>query len=537
MSDLQTLKHEAISLLNTNHLTEAKYLCQQIIQQTPNDGETLCLLGLICARQSDLQSAELWATKAITACPQNPQIHILLGNIFLQQQKLPEAKHHYQIAISKQPQTADAHYYLASILTTEERFQEAEYHFKNAIQLQPNHADSHANLGMIYEVLHKSTEARNAANSALSLNRNHAGALLLLAKLEKADGNHQQAETLLRKVIAPHAHPSLVATAAIELGHVLDKLGRYNEAFDAFSLGKSAWSRLAENTPLNKELYPKRIQQNKEWFTEKLRASVTHDSSRKPPIFFVGFPRSGTTLMEQILSQDPSVVTTGEKPFIQKIIDEIPSLLHVDKPFPQSLSEISENDITALQQEYWRRVEQEVGRLAKNVQLIDKFPLNLVDLGFIYRVFPDARILVAVRDPRDVCLSCFMQGFTLNPATIHFLNMNSTTIFYSQVMALWLHYRSVLPIRWHQYRYEDLVNDFEKTTKDVFNFLDLSWSDKVMDFYVQAKQRYVNTPSYRDVTKPIYHSATARWKNYKTYISSHINNLTPYLHEFGYPLS
>lgn len=538
MSDLRALKLEAISLLNGNRLTEAKSLCVEAFQQAPDDAEVLHMLALACARQSDLQGAEQWAAKAIAASPRNPQIRILMGNILLQQQKLDEAKQHYQLAISEHPQSADAHYYLASILTTEGHLNEAEDHFKHAIRIQPNHADSYANLGMIYEVLHKPADARAAANSALSLNPNHTGALLLLAKLEKGVANYSQAEMLLRKVMIPNAHPSLVATAAIELGHVLDKLGRYDEAFDAFALGKSAWSRLAGNTPLDKQLYPKRIEQNKTWFTEKSvarRARTTTDNSARPTlIFFVGFPRSGTTLMEQVLNQHSNVVTMEEKPLIREIIDDIPSLLGTAKPFPQCLHEASEKDIVVLQDEYWRKAEREIGHVSNETRLIDKFPLNLVDLGFIYSLFPDARVLVAIRDPRDVCLSCFMQSFTLNPAMIHFLDMDSTTTFYSQVMALWLHYRSVLPMRWHQYRYEDLVRDFEKTTRGIFDFLGLAWSREAMNFHVNARERYINTPSYQDVTAPIHQRAVARWKNYEAHLSPYMDRLTPYLREFGY---
>ncbi|WP_096460601.1 tetratricopeptide repeat-containing sulfotransferase family protein [Sulfurifustis variabilis] len=539
MGDLDRLKQKARDLLTSNRLADARSVCLEAISRAPCDSGILHILGLACARQGDLQSAEHWIEKAIAADPLNPQLHLLMGNILLQKRPT-EAKRHYYTALAEQPQLAAAHYFLAGILATEGHLNDAEHHYKSCIAIQPDHADCLSNLGMLYEMRHKLPEARNAASAALSFNANHAGALLLLAKLEKRARNFHKAEDLLRKLLVPTAHPSLVATAAIELGHVLDRQSRYPEAFDAFSAGKDAWSRLASSMPLDRDLYKKRITSNAEFFVSQ---RVDHcacspgvqEHMRRPPIFFVGFPRSGTTVMEQILNQHPDVVSLEERPLIQQIIGELPQLLGPSSPpFPQNLIQLSVTDVVMLRNEYWRRAKEIVGGLSTESRLLDKFPLNIVDLGFIYRLFPDASILVAIRDPRDVCLSSFMQGFTLNPAMLNFLTMDLTTTFYCQVMELWLHYRHVLPIRYHEYRYEDLVEDFESTTKNIFNFLDLSWSTTLATFHRRAQQRYIGTPSYQDVAEPLYNRAIGRWRNYRAQIEPYVEKLAPYLHEFGY---
>jgi len=527
-----------MALLQAARLEEAKTVFLEIHRMVPNDAGILHHLGLVCAQQSDFAAAERWLKQAVLASPGNVRIRIHTGNVLLQQQKSQEAKVHYEAALAEQPRAAEAHFYLATVLVGEGSLADAATHFRRSAQLQPGHADSHANLGMVYEVLHKLADARNAVNTALSLNPDHTAALLLLAKLEKREGHYAQAEELLARVLSPGAHPSLVATAAMERGHVLDRLGRYTEAYESFSMGKSAWSWIADQAPFGKELYRNRIEQNKRWitrkFTQQWHSSAAPHRAGHDPVFFVGFPRSGTTLVEQILNQHPGIVTTDEKPLVQNVIDGIPLLLGSNESYPQNLSRLTSRDLAVLQHGYWQQVEREIGTLSPDMRLVDKLPLNLIDLGFICRLFPEARILVAIRDPRDVCLSCFMQGFQLNPAMINFLSIEATTDFYRQVMGLWLHYRAILPMHWYQYRYEDLVDDFENTTKGILDSLGVAWSGTLNEFHINAQQRYINTPSYQDVATPIYRRAMARWKNYEKYIDPYMDRLTPFLEEFGY---
>ena len=142
---------------------------------------------------------------------------------------------------------------------------------------------------------------------------------------------------------------------------------------------------------------------------------------------------------------------------------------------------------------------------------------------------------MAIRDPRDVCLSCFMQGFTPNPAMANFLTLDSCVNFYVGTMSLWLQYRSVLPLRFHQYRYEDLVDDFDVVTRELFQFLELDYPVNIAEYYKSAKSRVINTPSYQEVTKPVYSHGKARWKNYRGNLEPFTKKLLPFIDEFGYP--
>ena len=538
MNLLDDLKKKAFALLKENRLVEAKTAYYEAYQEAPEDVEILVCLGIACAREADFQNAEKWLEKAVAISPDNPDIHVRMGNIMRLQGKYSQAKTHYQVAISEQPHSFEAHFYLASIYMYERQLEDAEYHFLYASQLRPSHPDCHANLGLIYELSHKLDDARRAANTALGQKQEHVGALLVLGKLEKREGKFVQAEKLFRKILALTTDESIIATTEVELGHVLDKQGEYDRAFEAFSSGKSAWARIAENTSFDRQEYQKRIECNKKWFVE---SNVKHPlqmngkyEQRRAPVFLVGFPRSGTTLTEQILGMHQNIISTNEKPYIQNLINDIPALLDTDEPFPENIIKASTNDIAKLRDTYWGQVEQEIEALDDRTVLVDKLPLNIVDLGFIFKLFPDAHILIALRDPRDVCISCFMQGFQLNPAMVNFLSIGATTAFYSQVMGLWLNYRKVLPIKWYEYRYEDLIENFEETTRGIFGFLGLDCPASANNYHASARMRYINTPSYQDVTMPIYKKSVARWENYRAFIDPHMETLEPYIREFGY---
>jgi tetratricopeptide (TPR) repeat protein len=538
MNKTVNINNEAKSLISQGRLPEAKELLLKAYQCDFSDSGTLLGLGVINAREGDFINAEKWLGMAAEAAPNNPNIHIHMANTLSRLQKHDEAISHYQIAISINPDIFEAHYFLAGLLLPKKHLEEAEHHYIHAIKLNSKNPDCHANLAQLYELTHRLKDARNAASQALQLKSDHIGALMLMGKLEKREKHYTGAERMFQKVLASATDESLIASVSTELGHVFDKMGRYYDAWDAFSTGKSTWKSIAADIPFDKHEYQKRIQLNTQSLSKSSIAQwqkiIIPDDTRPAPVFFVGFPRSGTTLTEQILAQYPHSVTSNEAPLLQKTIESIPAILDTSVPYPDCLEAMSLQDIIKLRDTYWHQAESRLSTLQYNSLLIDKLPLNIVDLGFIARVFPDSHVLVAIRDPRDTCLSCFMQAFQLNPAMINFLDMKSTVSFYTQVMDLWLHYRSVLPIHWHQYRYEDLVGDFDKTTQSIFNFLGLDAPANLDKFHESARRKFIDTPSYQDVTTPIYNRSMARWKNYNKQIEPYLNQLVPFTKEFGY---
>jgi len=171
-----------------------------------------------------------------------------------------------------------------------------------------------------------------------------------------------------------------------------------------------------------------------------------------------------------------------------------------------------------------------VGRL-----VVDKLPLNIVEAGLIHRLFPQARFILAVRHPCDVCLNCFMQSFRINHAMANFLTLEDAALPYDKVMALWAQYRAVLPLEARQVRYEDLVDDFDGTVGGLLEFLGLGWDDGVRRYAERAgRSKRIDTPSDNQVTEAIYTRARYRWRRYEARLAPIMDRLAPHIAAFGY---
>ena len=162
-------------------------------------------------------------------------------------------------------------------------------------------------------------------------------------------------------------------------------------------------------------------------------------------------------------------------------------------------------------------------------------PLNILHVGEILRFFPNAKFILALRHPYDCVLSCFMQNFMLNHAMANFLNIDDASKLYDLTMSLWKKYTKVFKIDYHIVRYEDVISNFKYTIKGVLSFLKVPWSDNVTQFYKTAEKRgIINTPSYNQVSQPIYSNSMYRWKNYeKEFVKSNIS-LENWIKEFNY---
>ena len=234
-------------------------------------------------------------------------------------------------------------------------------------------------------------------------------------------------------------------------------------------------------------------------------------------------------MTEQVLAAHPQVCTTDERPYLSAVNAALAALVPetgvtVDTPC-RALAALSNADIQQLRAVYWSEC---ASADAPDATLfLDKLPLNLVHLGLIDTIFPDARVIVALRDPRDVCLSCFFQEFQLNAAMIHFLTIESTAAFYTTVMQSWLEQRARFRVPTRIVHYEDTVTDLEAQARRLVDHLDLPWSDAMLSFHESARTRAISTPSADAVTKPIHRGALERWRGYEPHLESVLPTLTP----------
>jgi hypothetical protein len=253
------------------------------------------------------------------------------------------------------------------------------------------------------------------------------------------------------------------------------------------------------------------------------------DDGHPGPVFLMGFPRSGTTLTDRILDSHPRLET----------LEERDTLIDLQRDFvlaADGLSRLARLD-PASQVRYRRDYRRRLATWAAprpGITLIDKLPLHCVSLPLIAGVFPDAKVLFVLRDPRDVCLSCFMQSFELNEAMSHFLDLGRTAEYYTEVMSLALASLERLGVNALTIRYERLVDEPESVCRSLLDFLGVQWEPAVLRWYEAQGGRQIETPSYRQVARPMYRSSIGRWRRYEAELAPVLERLAPLARRLGY---
>jgi tetratricopeptide (TPR) repeat protein len=407
--------------------------------------------------------------------------------------------------------------------------------FKQAVALKPDFVLARGNLALVFEKTHRLDDAEKVAEEALQFDPHAPLANLAAAKSQRRRKNPANALALLTRIPLEICNPSIQADVLNEQGKVYDLLGKYEKAFECFSRSNGVTSRTYSAGRIDKHAFPDKIKRMKSWLTSypAMPADSPADPQDPKAVFIIGFPRSGTTLLEQILASRSNIRTLEEKPLVAAMIN----LLHIRNiPYPEALSGLSDQFIRDLRQTYHHKAATLLPEHHEGV-FIDKLPLNIVDVGLIYRVFPHAKIILALRHPCDICLSCFMQSFRLNESMVHFLNLEDTVRLYDMVMTLWTCYAQTLPLNLYVIRYEDLVTDFENQTMKLFRFLHIPWDPSVHDFHIHARSKgTITTPSYHQVAEPIYRGSLKRWTHYAEYFRPFFNRLRPHAERFGYDL-
>ncbi len=249
-------------------------------------------------------------------------------------------------------------------------------------------------------------------------------------------------------------------------------------------------------------------------------------------MFLVGFPRSGTTLLDTILNSHRAIHVVEERPAVRNMRN---ALERLPGGYPDGLAALDPADLAALRQIYFAELDRHLEPQDRSAVVVDKLPLNIIEAGLIQRIFPQARFLFAQRHPCDCVLSCFMQNFEVNDAMANFLDLGDAAVLYDKVMTLWQQYRTVLPLAVHTVRYESLVEGFEETLTPLLAFLGVGWDDGVRRYAETASRRgIINTPSYDQVTQPLYTRSLGRWQRYAEQMAPVLPILLPWARRFGY---
>ena len=295
-----------------------------------------------------------------------------------------------------------------------------------------------------------------------------------------------------------------------------ERLRNFSIAYDSIVKRNLFLSSLEENKKIDRGDIDQTIKSYKEVYSKKSKPLDINEFKKVKKIdltFLIGFPRSGTTLLDTILRTHSKTHVLEEKPYLENTRNYY---FTTKRNKLATINNISLEEIINLRKYYFDQINIDYKNI---INVIDKLPLTITELGFVKKIFPDAKIILALRHPCDVVISCFFSSFKMNRAMINFLSIKNTVDFYNKVLDLFEFYESNLNLEIIKIKYENIVLDFENETKKLFKFLNLDYEKGINKFYETAQNRkMISTPSYSQVTNPIYSNSIGRWKNYETLV-------------------
>lgn len=523
----------AVALQCQGKVEEAVAGYREAIRLQPDYPDAHYLLGNALMETGGLHEAEAHLRRAISLRPDFFGALSDLGAILLMMGRVDEAPAILQRALALRPESPEALANLASLLERDERVEEALALYRRALRAQPDSLDVLAKQAELLEKTGRLAEAADAIERGLAREPGHPVLNLVAARLDRREGRYAGAAARLEAALSRQMPQDASGNIHLLLGQLYDRMGQTEKVLDHLAEGKRRTASAADPGGASRLRFMRKIDTAKTWLNDRLIAAAgAHPASPVDmPVFLIGFPRSGTTLLEQVLGSHPALQTMEEKPAAAAMEQ---AFLAMTGGGADALADLGQGQIATLRQAYFDEAARHVKRQPGTL-LVDKLPLNTVRVPLLWRVFPEARFILAIRHPCDVTLSCLMQNFGANDAMAGFVSLEGVTEIYTRVMGAWREYAERLPLHWHRIRYEDMVTNFEPEARALLEFLGVGWNDAVLDHTQHARQRAViNTPSYHQVTQPIYQHAKYRWKRYEKEFTPVMEALRPFIECFGY---
>jgi Flp pilus assembly protein TadD len=514
---------------------EAIVAYRKAIALQPDFSDAHYLLACALHESGNLVEAIGSYRQALALRPDFPEALGDLGALFLDIGELSQGAELLARALVLQPANSAALNNMSNALRLQGKVEEAFAHYRHALCLTPDSPDVTVGLANLLEKSGELAEADELVQRTLAKLPMHPGAVLLAAQLARREKRYQEAAGLLESLRSQPMRLDMAGDVELALGQIYDQLDNPELAYPLIVSGNAKKARLSLLGESGGESYLARVALISSFATPAL-ARCEHDETKIPsdypaPVFLIGFPRSGTTLLEQILDSHPGIVAMEEKGAVATMVN---AFLAISNGQPGALAELNDETIAQLRQIYFREAKNHVD-IRPDTLLLDKMPLNTVVVPIIWRVFPEARFILAIRHPCDASLSCLMQNFAANEAMANFSSLEKTARTYATVMEAWRKYIDLLPIVYHRIRYEDLISDVEGESRRLLAFLDIAWDGVVLNHTEHARKRgAINTPSYHQVTQPIYQHAKYRWKRYERDLLPVMGILQPFISYFGY---
>jgi tetratricopeptide (TPR) repeat protein len=525
---------DADTALRAGEPERCREICAQLLRLAPDNLAARFLSAVAALQMGEFETARDDLARVRQSQADNLQAAFYHAVALRRCGEYPQAAQAYRRAMADPGLRNDAQYELAICLNRSGQIEAAILEYTRLLDHCPEHADAAANLAALLESVNRIREAGEWADRALLLEERNTMAQLTRATLDRRLGKPDIARTRLVGLLQTSLSPLNRSLAFNQLGQCSDRLGDYLNAFRSYSeSNRILQQQHPEAVPSPQGSYSlQSIDRLRQWLASHPPStwSPTPEYTRIVPVFLLGFPRSGTTLLDRALSAHPAIEVLEEA----ELLDGVRKLF-VDGGQLKRLHTLSEEEIETAR-DSTLRARQALIPGSGSQQVVDKLPLNSVYIQLIHRLFPEAKIIVALRDPRDVCLSCWFQSFDLVGAMPYFLTLTSTAQYYDAVMSLLSEALDVLPLTTHYIRYEHLVTDFETQMKGLLGFLGLPWDEGVLDYRSNTHGQRINTPSYQQVTEPLHTRSIERWRHYAPHLGDAFAPLSRWVEKLEYPL-
>ncbi|MDZ7668602.1 MAG: sulfotransferase [Gammaproteobacteria bacterium] len=511
------LRYLGLALLQAQRYGEAERHLAEALSHEPASADLLNDLGVARLRQGALDEALDYFNRSLDIDPRHGDALGNLAALFTEKSQPARAQPYLQRLVAAQPLSGAAYAKVARNSLLLDNAEQAVRLGRRAVRLAPQLAEARLTLAEALESTGRFRQAKFQYLSVLGRNPRQVTALaqILSMKETKVDERHvREAQALLDSAALP-AQAS--AQLHLALARYFDRHRHYDAAFGHLRSGNAiSWKKQTFDSTLFRQAVDSII----DVFTDELlRSRSTHAAGRPRPIFILGMPRSGTTLVEQILASHSMVAAGGE---LSTITNLAAGMAHDGEPYPHGVRSRDSAGLSRLAAQYRKKLE---SISADAAHVTDKMPFNFMHLGLISVLFPDAAIIHCRRDPLDTCLSCYFTSF--GERLLFASDLEALGHYYLDYRRLMAHWHAVLPQRILDVHYEDLVSDTEQTIRTLLDWCGLDWEQDCLQFY--RTDRGIRTPSRWQVRQPIYHRSVGRWRDYEAHLQPLVEILAPAL--------
>lgn len=423
--------------------------------------------------------------------------------------KLENAETIYGDVLESEMENADANHLLGLIRSEQDKSEEAIFLIEKAIGINNRAAPFHHNIARIYRRMDRLDDAEREFRPAIELKSDYGEAYQGLGEMVKFSAGDPIEQKILAQLDVPKLPAKVRHYFNFAAGKFYDDVGDYDRAFAHYTKGNNEAGRTFDSLKFRQQT------KGAIYVYGKACVGLNKDAGvdTEQPTFIVGMPRSGTTLVEQILASHSEVYGAGELNDLKVVAAMGESLSKVRQPFPNYISGLPRSGYSALANQYLDRVNQLTDG-GKYERIVDKHPLNFQFVGLIFHMFPNAKIIHTTRNPFDTCLSCFFQNFTKGQN--YSFDLIKLSHFYNDYRRLMEHWDLMFPGKILTVRYEDVLENLESETRRMLEFCDLSFQEQCLDYH--KTERMVKTASFMQVRRPIYKTSKNRWRNYANHL-------------------